>query len=115
MNWSIEEYNEWAARNKKPKEPIKRNKYNAKRTNGYDSKHESEVAADLHMRAKVERITVLEQVPFNLAGVKYIADFVILFPSGKYEVMDAKGMLTDVYKIKKKQMRNLWDIEIKEC
>jgi hypothetical protein len=115
MNWTEEEYAAFLQRIGKPAPKIKRNKYHNKRTNGRASAHEDNVAADLHMRAKAERITVLEQVPFELAGgVRYIADFVILHPSGKYEVIDAKGARTDVYKIKAKQMADLWGIEIQE-
>jgi hypothetical protein len=67
------------------------------------------------MRELSERIIVLEQLPFPLVGgVKYVADFVILHPDGKYEVLDAKGMKTDVYRIKKRQMKELWKIEIME-
>ncbi len=115
MNWSEEEYAAYLARTGKPAPKPKKSKYNNCRTNGHASKHEDDVAADLHMRAKAERITVLEQVPFELVGgVKYIADFVILHPNGTYEVLDAKGMRTDVYKIKKKQFESLWEQELKE-
>lgn len=115
MNWTEEQYAEYMAkRGIKVKKP-KRSKYRNKRTNGYDSKHESEVAAELHMAEKGERITVLEQIPFTLAGgVKYVADFVILHPGGTFEVIDAKGMRTDVYKIKAKQMVDLWEIKVQE-
>lgn len=115
MNWTEEEYNDYLKRMGKPVQKIKRSKYNSKRTNGYDSKHEADIAAELHMRAKAELITVLEQVPFMLAGgVKYVADFVLLYPNEKYEVIDAKGVRTDVYKIKAKQMLDLWETKIKE-
>lgn len=114
MTWTEEEYNAYLERIGKPV-PKKKSKYNNRRTNGHASKHEDDVAAELYMRAKAENIVVLEQVPFRLTGgVKYIADFVILHPDGKYEVLDAKGMKTDVYKIKKKQFAAIWGQEIKE-
>lgn len=115
MNWTEEEFAEYMEKRGVKVQKQKRSKYHNKRTNGYDSKHESDIAAELHMRAKAERILVLEQVPFTLAGkVKYVADFVILYPGGTYEVIDAKGMRTDVYKIKAKQMADLWEIKVQE-
>lgn len=99
MNWTLEEYNEFLKRQGKEPQPVKRaNKYHAKRTDGYDSKHEAKIAAQLQLRAKAERIVTLEQVPFPLpGGVIYRADFVVLKPGGVYEILDAKGVRTDVY------------------
>ena len=108
MNWTEEEYNAYMSKRGKPL-ASKKSKYRNKRTNGYASKRESDVAAELHLRAKAERITVLEQVVFPLVGgVNYVADFVVLHPCGRYEILDAKGLRTDVYKIKAKQMAELW-------
>lgn len=101
----------------KPVEAIKSktSKYHAKRTNGHASKHEDDVAAELHMRELAETVTVMEQVPFKLSGgVKYVADFVLLLPNGRYEVLDAKGVLTEVYRIKKKQLKEIWGNDITE-
>lgn len=50
-------------------------------------------------------------------GVKYIADFVALKNDGTYDVIDAKSEATrkdKVYRLKRKQMRNVLGIEIVE-
>lgn len=102
MRMSEEEYAALMERKGVKIEKPKRSKYNNVRTNGYDSAHEADIAADLHLREKAETLTVLEQVPFQLpGGIKYVADFVLLHPGGRYEVVDAKGMRTDVYKLER--------------
>jgi len=45
--------------------------------------------------------------------IVYIADFVY-YENGKMVVEDTKGFKTDVYKLKKRLMAELYDIEIKE-
>ena len=47
-------------------------------------------------------------------GVKYIADFTYITKDGKFVVEDAKGMKTDVYKIKRKLMLQVHGIQIRE-
>lgn len=59
------------------------------------------------------------QVPFNIevGGLpicKYVADFTYTDKSGALIVEDAKGRLTDVYKLKRRLMRVVLGIEIKE-
>lgn len=65
------------------------------------------------------------QVPFELIpttklngetfrSIKYIADFVYKDKDGSEIVEDAKGMKTDVYKMKKKLMAYVHHIVIKE-
>lgn len=44
----------------------------------------------------------------------YVADFVVTYADGHVEVQDAKGVLTDVYKLKKKLMLAVHGIEIVE-
>ena len=46
--------------------------------------------------------------------VKYIADFVYKNQNGETVVEDAKGMKTDVYKIKRKLMLSIYGIRIQE-
>ncbi len=54
------------------------------------------------------------QVPFRLTGgVRYVADFVVKWKDGRVSVQDAKGMKTDVYRIKAKQMKELYQ-EVEE-
>lgn len=93
------------------------NKYRNKKTilDGikFDSKHEAERYTHLLLMQRAGLITGLQlQVPFVLIpksakgrAVKYIADFVYFDCESKRNVIeDAKGMRTDVYKIKKRMM-----------
>ena len=105
-----------------------RSKYGNKRTeyNGrtYMSKAEASYARqlDLCMSAKAKRDKVLSyevQVPFpiTLSGkniCKYVCDFVVHYADGRTEVVDVKGVRTDVYKIKKKLVEAQYGVEIVE-
>lgn len=94
----------------------------------FDSKHEAERYMELRAMQKAGKIKDLEiQKPFLLIpaqkgadgkiaerAVKYLADFYYRLSDGQQVVEDAKGCRTDVYKIKKKLMRYVYGIEIKE-
>lgn len=57
----------------------------------------------------------IRQPSFDLpGGVKYRADFLVLWDDGHVTVEDAKGMRTDVYQLKKRQMLAVHGIEIVE-
>ena len=96
-------------------------KYNAKRTNGFASKHEADVAAKLIALEKAGKIVGLEfQVPYVLVAgrgkvqsIKYVADFVF-WEGNKRVVADAKGYKTPVYILKKRLMFLLLGIEVEE-
>lgn len=106
------------------------NKYHNKKVivNGikFDSKHEADVYIKLKMAERCGSIQSLRlQVPFELQekytingktvrAIKYVADFVFVNKQGVTEVWDAKGMKTDVYKLKKKLFEFKYGIEIKE-
>lgn len=104
----------------------KRNKFSAKRTNGYHSKREATVAAQLQALERGGQITELkEQVRFELVPAQkgerrnekplvYIADFVYRDQSGAVHTIDVKGMLTREYVIKRKLMAFLLKIEVEE-
>lgn len=103
--------------------PVRQSKYGNQRTEVdgeiYDSKHEAEIAKLLMYRgASGEFKGVAKQVSFFLpGGVKYVADFVVFFQDGSYQVFDAKSEATKknaVYRIKKRQMRECLGIEIQE-
>ena len=84
----------------------------------FDSKHESEVYAELKMRQRAGDIAAMAmQVRFRLGErIEYIADFVVIDAAGAH-VIDAKSDATrrdKVYRIKKKLMREKWGIEIEE-
>lgn len=110
---------------------FKKHKYHAQKTNGYDSKKEAKRAEVLKLMLKQGLISGLqEQVPYILCpkqdGVdykgkkiclrremKYIADFVYI-ENGNTIVEDCKGMRTKEYLRKKRLMKKLFNIEIKE-
>lgn len=47
--------------------------------------------------------------------ITYIADFLVIYPDGRQEIIDCKGMKTEVYKIKKKLFEYKYpDLEIIE-
>lgn len=57
----------------------------------------------------------LMQVPFHLTGgVKYVCDFVVFWQDGEVTIEDVKGVKTDLYKLKKKQVEELYPIKITE-
>lgn len=111
---------------------MRQNKYRNKKTNGYDSKREAQFAEKLellkHAAHPSERVVKIEkQVKFELIPAQrgadgkvveracaYIADFRVTFADGRVEVIDVKGMKTEVYKIKKKLMLQVHGIQIKE-
>lgn len=110
--------------------PRKKSKYNNKRTECdgivFDSKHEAARYQELKILLRAGEITDLRlQVPFELMpatrlngetfrSIKYVADFVYKDKTGLEIVEDAKGMKTDVYKMKKKLMAYIHHIVIQE-
>lgn len=100
----------------------KPSKYSNERTNGFASKKEARIAADLEILERAGKIRDLQmQVPIVLVagrdGVKpliYIADFTFSDPDGTKHIMDAKGCRTAVYKIKKKLLFLLHGLTIEE-
>ena len=100
--------------------PRRRNKYNAVRTEVdgemCDSKREAARYRELKLMLAAGEIAGLGfQVPFRLpGGIVYRADFVVFLQNGSYRVEDAKGRRTDVYRMKKKLMKECLGIEIVE-
>lgn len=111
-------------------------KYNAKKVtlpmpdgkeHTFDSRHEANIYGELWLMEQAGEISDLRiQVPFELIPrqqapsgkiyrpCKYIADFTYMDADGNLVVCDAKGLKTDVYKVKKKLLLATWGIEIKE-
>jgi hypothetical protein len=87
----------------------------------FDSKREAKRYKELLILLKAGVIGLLErQISYELNeggthSLKYIADFrYILCATGETVVEDAKGMRTVVYKKKKRLMKQVWGITIKE-
>lgn len=56
----------------------------------------------------------LMQVPIHLpAGVKYCCDYMVFYPDGRFEVIDVKGVETNLFKMKKKQVEFLYPFKVK--
>ena len=108
------------------------NKYQNKKTEidgiTFASRHEASRYAELKLLERAGLISGLQlQRVYTLIGaqkdktgkviehpVKYIADFVYKDADGKTVVEDAKGVRTDVYKIKRKLMLSIYGIRIQE-
>ena len=92
----------------------------------FDSLHEANRYKELKMLLMAGEISDLQlQVPYELMpsfkldgetyrGIKYVADFVYKDKYGNTVVEDAKGMRTDVYKMKRKLMAYVHKIKIRE-
>lgn len=105
-----------------------KNKYNAQKTGGYDSKKEYRRAcllkallrsgeiSDLHQQVKYVLIPTQRDPSGKLIEreCSYYADFVYRDKEGNLVVEDAKGMRTPEYKLKKKLMLHVHGIQIKE-
>lgn len=100
-------------------------KYHAKKTEidgiTFDSKKEAKRYQELKLMERAKAIHDLQmQVPFPLIKkspygreIKYYADFVY-YEGDRMVVEDTKGYRTDVYKLKKRLMAEIYGIEIKE-
>lgn len=109
----------------------KRSKYNAKRTdyNGvmYDSKKEAGFAKKLDLLKMAQGpdkvMRVERQVPFQITVnnqkiCRYILDFRVTYADGRVDLVDVKGMKSgaayQMFKLKKKLVEAIYDVEIKE-
>ena len=95
--------------------PAKHGRIRAVRTTAdgitFASKHEAKVYSDLKLLARAGEITEfiwdkkLLRFPIMINGIHvcyYEADFSFLDQQGKRVIVDAKGMKTEIYKLKKK-------------
>lgn len=122
MRISVEEYKKML---KKP------HKYNAKATivDGirFDSKAEAKRYRELKLLKQAGDIKdFILQPKFVLIpaekgpdgktrrAVHYVADFLVTYPDGKREVEDVKGMITPVYRLKKRLFEHKFGMTIKE-
>lgn len=98
----------------------------------YDSKREAMYAYELDLLKSAKNdsdrvISYLNQVPYLLQDsfkdkkgtthrkIEYVADFVVHYADGREEVIDVKGMRTEMYKLKLKLLLFKYpDINFKE-
>src|ERR1044072_3582420 len=99
-------------------------KYNAKQTIVDGIKFPSKKEAEYYTKLKFSKqqgqlLYFLRQVPFHLPGnVKYLADFMVVYHDPHYhfdtiEYIDVKGKDTPMSKLKRKQVKDLYGVEIK--
>ena len=133
VRWTEEQYQEFVKKKKGlPVEPQsqRKSKYNNQKTmvDGieFDSKKEADYYIHLKLLKKAGEIKDIGlqqrfvlQPGFKKNGVKYqpityIADFVITNNDGTTEVVDVKGVETQVFKIKKKLFEYMYpDLNLK--
>lgn len=107
-----------------------KHKYGARRTEvdgiKFDSMREARRYQELKLLERGKAIKDLELQPEfvilkthkdiegkTVRGIKYVADFAY-WQDGQYVIEDAKGMKTDVYKLKKKLVEYIHQIKITE-
>lgn len=101
------------------------NKYGAKKIVIDGIKFDSKMEADyfLYLKQQPNIIGFILQPKFSLLdkfikreikfrGIDYKADFEVLYTDGHKEVIDIKGMETDVFKIKRKLFENKYPQEL---
>ena len=86
----------------------------------FDSKAERDRYIELTILLRVQEIRDLKcqvKFPIEIAGKKicnYIADFTYYDKEGNYIVEDKKGVRTGIYVMKKKLLKAVYGIDIKE-
>lgn len=96
----------------------KTNKYKAKPAKRKEKRFDSQAEARYYDRLVIEQDNgrvdfFLRQVPFDLpGGVKYRADFMVFYSDGAVKIIDVKGVETAGFKLKKKQVEELYPVEI---
>lgn len=117
MRWTEEEYNDFVNKKVGQAKP-KKKKYNNKITwvdgINFDSKREAEYYQELLLLKKAGEIKEIELQPkFTLLksfkkdgkthrAITYIADFKVTYKDNRIEIIDVKGVETEVFKIKRK-------------
>lgn len=95
-----------------------RHKFNAKVTEldgiRFASKREAKAYADLMAEKRAGIILfVLRQVPLHLpGGTRLVIDFIPFYTDGSVRFLDAKGVETDSFKIKKREIEAVYPITI---
>jgi hypothetical protein len=80
----------------------------------FASRKEARYYKELILRQKAgEVLFFLRQTPIHLpGGVKYVCDFQVFLSDGTVQFVDVKGMETDIFKLKKKQVEELYPIQL---
>ena len=80
----------------------------------FDSKSEARYYERLKLRVQsVEVLYFLRQVPFHLpGGTKYVVDFMEVHADGSIHWIDVKGVETQMFRLKKRQVESLYPVTI---
>lgn len=120
MTWTEQEWQDYLAKRGQsaPKPAKSHSKYHAQKTwvDGicFDSKREAEYYTGLKLLCRAGeldgylyhgRMVVTEGKGSEHRASLYEPDFVLLYPDGRYEIVDVKGYKTDVFKLKVKALR----------
>lgn len=124
MNGERQLYSKQSLKRKVKKPPIKKPKYNNRKVeidgHKFDSKLEAQYYTFLKRKKATGKIKDFSLQPrytlqetFKRDGktyrsITYIADFEVLHNDGSTQVIDVKGMMTDVFKIKAKMFTKLY-------
>lgn len=101
------------------KKPKGKSKFGNKRCEADSFKFDSMLERSYYYKLKKDREDgkikyFLMQVPLHLpANIKYIADFMTVDYDNKINYIDVKGVETDVFKLKKKLVKEYYGIDIK--
>lgn len=128
MRWTEEQYEEFL--NKKSPKPKKKSKYRNVKTTvdgiTFDSKKEAEYYCklkllkqageikDFGLQQRYELLPTFRKNGTTYRSITYVADFVIVNLDGTTEVVDIKGVETQVFKIKQKLFEHKYpDLSLK--
>ena len=121
MNWTEDEYMEYQRKSGNVFEPVKtakKPKYNNKRVKVdgilFDSQKEADFYGELKLSLRAGIIKgFCRQPEFGLLEgfgyrrpITYRADFIVFNLDGTVEIIDTKGMETEIFKIKLKQFKD---------
>ena len=83
----------------------------------FASKKEAAYYSDLRLRQAAGLVYFfLRQVPFHLPGnIRYVVDFAEFLADGQVRFVDVKGYKTDMYKLKVKQVKDVFGVTIEEA
>lgn len=95
-----------------------KHKYNAKATvvDGirFDSQKEAKYYLQLKLRQRAgEVLCFLRQVPIHLPGqTRLVIDFLEFHTDGSVHFVDTKGVQTETFKLKKRQVEDLYPFDV---
>lgn len=101
----------------------KRHKFNAVKSEQDGITFSSRAERSYYSKLKYEQkqgdvLFFLRQVPFRLPGnTKYVVDYQVFYSDGTVAFIDVKGVSTPMFKLKKKQVEEIYPIiiEVVQC